>query len=855
MADLKAYTPVYSFPYPLAGDSVQNTYSRIQELAERVEATYVTLGINLDGSTQLVQVGDALVGGDISGNWPTFSIRNSAVVTAYINDLAVTTGKIANSAVTTAKIASAAVTTDKLAVVDLPAGSTATTQAQSDNSTKIATTAYVDQYIAGTLPAGSVDTTELADGAVTNAKVNAAAAIAYSKLNLTSSITNSDIANAAAIAYSKLNLANSIVLGDLAFDIATQAELDTHTSATTSVHGITNTANLVYTSDSRLSDQRVPTDGSVTNAKVAAGAAIAYSKLALSGSITNADIATGAAIAYSKLALTNSIVNGDIVSVALAKVTGAGTAAAKDVPAAGDASATQVVLGSDTRLTNSRTPTSHASTHASAGSDPITISPSQVTGTAVVTSDSRLSDARTPTGAAGGDLTGTYPNPTLVAAGTAGTYTKVTTDSKGRVTSGTTLSESDIPSLSPSKITGIAITAADTGTVTSTMIANGTIVDADVNASAAIAPSKISGTAVITTDSRLSDARTPTSHAATHVPGGSDVLDYTKIIGYGTSLPTWNATTHPAGVLWVVNTVGEPYSLYRSDGVSAWKQVGGGGASITVSDTAPSSPVAGAMWYDSTTGKTFIRYNDGSSSQWVEIGEASQLSVPTHGSSHVRGGSDVIDGDRLTIDYVPTAYTRNAAASGAGDVTDLTAHLSGVNNALIPAYVTSLPVSPYDGQIIYYQADATNGVIWQLRYNASSASSYKWEFIGGAPLTHIITTQESHSTVGTADLATAGPQKTLPLAGDYEIIWGAASYPSNGNLQYVSTQLFVNSVDTGRYAGFHGHSSYAPRASVASTHVYTGASAGWLVKLRYYSNWAGASWENRHLTIRPIRVG
>jgi len=41
---------------------------------------------------------------------------------------------------------------------------------------------------------------------------------------------------------------------------------------------------------------------------------------------------------------------------------------------------------------------------------------------------------------------------TLANTGTAGTYTKVTTDSKGRVTSGTTLSDSDIPTLSAGKI-------------------------------------------------------------------------------------------------------------------------------------------------------------------------------------------------------------------------------------------------------------------------------------------------------------------------------------------------------------------------------------------------------------------
>jgi hypothetical protein len=57
----------------------------------------------------------------------------------------------------------------------------------------------------------------------------------------------------------------------------------------------------------------------------------------------------------------------------------------------------------------------------------------------------------------GGDVSGSgnfyYINTTLASVGTAGTYTKVTTDAKGRVTYGTTLSSGDIPNLDMSKIT------------------------------------------------------------------------------------------------------------------------------------------------------------------------------------------------------------------------------------------------------------------------------------------------------------------------------------------------------------------------------------------------------------------
>lgn len=87
-------------------------------------------------------------------------------------------------------------------------------------------------------------------------------------------------------------------------------------------------------------------------------------------------------------------------------------------------SATAACAGNDSRLSNARTPTAHATSHQPGGSDAMAVDAAAGTGSlrtigtgalqACAGNDSRLSDARIPTGSASGDLGGSYPGPSVV---------------------------------------------------------------------------------------------------------------------------------------------------------------------------------------------------------------------------------------------------------------------------------------------------------------------------------------------------------------------------------------------------------------------------------------------------------
>lgn len=122
-------------------------------------------------------------------------------------------------------------------------------------------------------------------------------------------------------------LTNDIATAKAAAELTAQGYVDTHANDTTNVHGIADTSVLVVTSDSRLTDNRTPSDLSVTTGKIV-DSAVTSAKIA-DGTIVAGDIADGA-ITSAKI-LDGTIVNGDISStaaIAATKISGTAITAA-----------------------------------------------------------------------------------------------------------------------------------------------------------------------------------------------------------------------------------------------------------------------------------------------------------------------------------------------------------------------------------------------------------------------------------------------------------------------------------------------------------------------------------------------
>ena len=171
-----------------------------------------------------------------------------------------------------------------------------------------------------------------------------------------------------------------------------------------------------------------------------------------------------------------------------------------------------------------------------------------------------------------------------------------------------------------------------------------------------------------------------------------------------------------------------------------------------------------------------------------------------------------------------------------------------------PAYGTSLPVSPVDGQEAVLVDSLTAPTYqWTFRYNAGSTATAKWEFVGGVPWTGI---GGSISTAANtwSDL-TSGPTFTVPRAGIYHAECGAFMQTTAYTAQYnayigvlgstAGRFLQITFVPTGQFGGATCYGIYANASLVASESL----------KLQVNPTGGGTtSFSQGMLKITPVRV-
>jgi len=220
----------------------------------------------------------------------------------------------------------------------------------------------------------------------------------------------------------------------------------------------------------------------------------------------------------------------------------------------------------------------------------------------------------------------------------------------------------------------------------------------------------------------------------------------------------------------------------------------------------------------------------------------------TGGNSQV--GINFTNLDRAS--HGPNVFLNSAGFGDGGGNTNVTA----VRQASTSALSAGPPSAPRDGDI--WLATGVGNGSWQFRYNAGSASAFKWEFVGGAPLTAYRSTNTAQSAGSTFQELDTALRITLARAGDYLLTYSAQGTSSSGNVLLQVTGWDATAaaqVGSGNADSTGGAGNFATISPV--NQLVTGWTAGHVVSIAFWTNDgtpANTQWGNKSLGVIPVRV-
>ena len=281
----------------------------------------------------------------------------------------------------------------------------------------------------------------------------------------------------------------------------------------------------------------------------------------------------------------------------------------------------------------------------------------------------------------GGDLTlsgstGTaITDATLTSVGTAGTYTKITTDAKGRVTSGTTLASSDLPTY--------------TGTITSSQ----------VTTALGFTPENIANKAVANGYASLDGSgKVPSAQLPSYV---DDVLEYANLAAF--------PVTGSSGIIYVTQDTNKTY-----------RWTGSAYVEISPSPGTTDSLTEGStnFYFTNARARASLNFTAGSGAYNSTTGA---ITIPTN-TTHLTNGSGYITGNQtvtLSGDASgsgATAITVTLASSGvtAGTYNNVTVDAkgrvtSGSNTSYLTSYTDTLATVTGRGNSTSTNIGSTSG--------------------------------------------------------------------------------------------------------------------------------------------------